>query len=87
MNEHPASRWTFRYPQVDTADFHVESIDLIGNRVEAEVGVAFVIACYSILRCKLNNCALSGNWAYNGDYTAGGGALNSACCQRAWKNR
>ena len=25
-------------------------IDLLGNRVEAEVGVAFFIACYSILR-------------------------------------
>ena len=36
--------------EVDTSDFHVESIDLIGNKVEAEVGVAFVIACYSILR-------------------------------------
>lgn len=36
--------------ELDTSDFHVESIDLLGNRVEAEVGVAFFIACYSILR-------------------------------------
>jgi len=36
--------------EVDTSDFHVEAIDLIGNQVEAEIGVAFVIACYSILR-------------------------------------
>lgn len=36
--------------EVDTSDFHVESIDLLGNRVEAEIGVAFLVACYSILR-------------------------------------
>jgi ATP-dependent Lon protease len=36
--------------EVDTADFHVESIDLLGNRVEAEVGVAFLVAIYSALR-------------------------------------
>ncbi len=35
---------------VDTSDFHVEVIDLLGNKVEAEVGVAFFIAAYSILR-------------------------------------
>lgn len=29
---------------------HVEVIDLIGNRVEAEVGVAFFVAAYSALR-------------------------------------
>jgi ATP-dependent Lon protease len=36
--------------ELDTSDFHVESIDLLGNKVEAEVGVAFFIACTSILR-------------------------------------
>jgi len=36
--------------EVDTSNFHVESIDLLGNKVEAEVGVAFFIACYSTLR-------------------------------------
>jgi ATP-dependent Lon protease len=36
--------------EVDSTDFHVESIDLMGNKVEAEVGVAFVIACYSAIR-------------------------------------
>ncbi len=36
--------------EVDTSDFHVEVIDLIGNKVEAEIGVAFFVAVYSILR-------------------------------------
>ena len=35
---------------VDISDFHVEAINLLGNKVEAEVGVAFFIAAYSILR-------------------------------------
>jgi ATP-dependent Lon protease len=35
---------------VDIQDFHVEVIDLLGNRVEAEIGVAFFVAAYSILR-------------------------------------
>ena len=36
--------------EVDTSDFHVEVIDLLGNKVEAELGVAFFVAVYSILR-------------------------------------
>lgn len=36
--------------EVDISDFHVEAIDLLGNRVEAEVGVAFFVAAFSILR-------------------------------------
>jgi ATP-dependent Lon protease len=36
--------------EVDTTDFHVEVMDLLNNRVEAELGVAFFIACYSALR-------------------------------------
>lgn len=36
--------------EVDTADFHVEVIDLLGNKVAAEIGVAFFVATYSILR-------------------------------------
>ena len=36
--------------KVDTSDFHVEAIDLLGNHVEAEVGVAFLVAVYSALR-------------------------------------
>ena len=36
--------------EVDTSDFHVEVIDLLGNRVEAELGVAFFAAAYSVLR-------------------------------------
>jgi ATP-dependent Lon protease len=35
---------------LDTADLHVEVIDLLGNRIEAEIGVAFFIASYSALR-------------------------------------
>jgi ATP-dependent Lon protease len=35
---------------LDTSDLHVEAIDLLGNRVEAEVGVAFFVASYSVLR-------------------------------------
>ncbi|HUP24846.1 MAG TPA: protease Lon-related BREX system protein BrxL [Thermoanaerobaculia bacterium] len=35
---------------LDTSDLHVEVIDLLGNRVEAEVGVAFFVAAYSALR-------------------------------------
>ena len=31
---------------LDTSDFHVEVIDLLANRVEAEIGVAFFVACY-----------------------------------------
>lgn len=36
--------------EFDTSDLHVEAIDLLGNRVEAEVGVAFFVAAYSALR-------------------------------------
>jgi ATP-dependent Lon protease len=35
---------------VDTSDLHVEVIDLLGNRVEAEIGVAFFVSCYSAIR-------------------------------------
>ena len=36
--------------EVDTSDFHVEAIDLLGNQVTAEIGVAFFVAAYSALR-------------------------------------
>ncbi|TIR45515.1 MAG: ATP-dependent Lon protease, partial [Mesorhizobium sp.] len=36
--------------ELDISDVHVEVIDLLGNRVEAEVGVAFFVASYSALR-------------------------------------
>lgn len=36
--------------ELDTSDVHVEVIDLLANRVEAEIGVAFFVACYSVLR-------------------------------------
>jgi ATP-dependent Lon protease len=35
---------------VDLSDFHVECIDLLGNKVDGELGVAFLVACFSILR-------------------------------------
>ena len=35
---------------LDNSDVHVEVLDLLGNRVEAEVGVAFFVACYSAIR-------------------------------------
>ena len=35
---------------LDTSDLHVEVIDLLGNHVQAEVGVAFFVAVYSALR-------------------------------------
>ncbi len=34
----------------DTLDFHVECIDLLGNRAEGDLGVAFLVACYSALK-------------------------------------
>ena len=36
--------------EVDTSDFHVEVIDLLGNKVASELGVAFFAAAYSVLR-------------------------------------
>ncbi len=48
LNSHKTALGVAR--EVDTQDFHVEVIDLLGNRVEAEIGVAFFIAAYSILR-------------------------------------
>ena len=36
--------------EVDITDFHVEVIDLLNNRVEADIGVAFFIAAFSAIR-------------------------------------
>lgn len=36
--------------ELDTSDLHVEVIDLLGNRVAAEIGVAFFVAAFSIMR-------------------------------------
>ncbi|MEB3360506.1 MAG: protease Lon-related BREX system protein BrxL [Synechococcaceae cyanobacterium] len=36
--------------EADSYDFNVEAIDLLGNKVGAEVGVAFFIAAYSAIR-------------------------------------
>ena len=40
-----ANQTPFGVPrELDTSDFHVEVIDLLGNGVEAEIGVAFFVA-------------------------------------------
>jgi ATP-dependent Lon protease len=36
--------------ELDISDFHVEVIDLLGNKAEAEIGIAFFVATYSALR-------------------------------------
>jgi ATP-dependent Lon protease len=36
--------------EVDATDFYVEVIDLLNNRLEAEIGVAFFIAAFSAIR-------------------------------------
>ena len=36
--------------EVDTSDLHVEVIDLLGNKVAAEIGVAFFVAAVSALK-------------------------------------
>ena len=43
---------------IETSDMHVEVIDLLGNRVEAEIGVAFFVAAYSALRSAAVSPAL-----------------------------
>ena len=43
---------------LDMSDLHVEAIDLLANHVEAEVGVAFFVACYSVMRKAPVNPAL-----------------------------
>jgi ATP-dependent Lon protease len=35
---------------IDVTDMHVEAIDLLGNEVEGEVGVAFFVAAFSALK-------------------------------------
>jgi ATP-dependent Lon protease len=35
---------------LDTSDIHVEVIDLLGNRIQAEIGIAFFIATWSAFR-------------------------------------
>ncbi len=36
--------------QFDTTDFHVEAIDLLGNHVPCEAGIALVVAVYSAIK-------------------------------------
>jgi ATP-dependent Lon protease len=35
---------------LDTSDLHAEVIDLLNNRLETELGMAFFVACYSAIR-------------------------------------
>lgn len=35
---------------LDVSDLHVEVIDLLSNRVDAEIGIAFFVACYSAFK-------------------------------------
>jgi ATP-dependent Lon protease len=54
-----ANKTPFGVPrELDTSDFHVEVIDLLGNKVEAEIGVAFFVAAYSALRKSPSQPAL-----------------------------
>jgi ATP-dependent Lon protease len=34
----------------DSSDFHVEAIDLLGNRIPCDAGIAFIIALYSAIK-------------------------------------
>lgn len=36
--------------EIDTSDLHVEVIDLLNNRIEGEIGVAFLVAAFSALK-------------------------------------
>lgn len=36
--------------ELDTSDLHVEAIDLLGNKVDVELGVAFFVAAFSAIR-------------------------------------
>ncbi len=36
--------------EVDTTDYHVEGIDLLGNHVPCEAGIAFIVAMYSAIK-------------------------------------
>lgn len=36
--------------ELDTSDIHVEVIDLLNNRTDGDVGIAFFVACYSALK-------------------------------------
>jgi ATP-dependent Lon protease len=36
--------------QLDTTDFHVEAIDLLGNHMPCEAGIALIVAIYSAIK-------------------------------------
>lgn len=44
--------------ELDLADFHVEVIDLLNNRVEGEIGLAFFVAAFSALKKAPPSAAL-----------------------------
>ena len=43
--------------EIDTMDFHVEAVDLLGNRVPCDAGIALVVAVYSAIK---KHAALAG---------------------------
>lgn len=38
--------------EFDTSDFHVEAVDLLGSRLDCEIGIAFFVALFSALKKK-----------------------------------
>ncbi len=44
--------------ELDASDFHVEVIDLLNNRVEGEIGLAFFVAAFSALKKAAPTAAL-----------------------------
>ena len=57
--------------ELDTSDFHIEAIDLLGNTVEAEVGIAFFVAAFSALRkaSPLPGLVIIGDMSIRGNIT------------------
>lgn len=56
----------------DTSDFHVEAIDLLGNRIPCETGVALVVAVYSAIkkRAVLPGLLILGDMSIQGNIKA-----------------
>src|SRR5712692_3765677 len=76
---------------LETSDLHVEVIDLLGNRVEAEVGIAFFVASYSALRkapvspalLVLGDMSVQGNITSPVAYGAASGSEGQRCEARS----
>jgi len=80
---------------LETSDLHVEVIDLLGNRVEAEVGIAFFVASYSALRkapvspalLVLGDMSVQGNITSPVAYGAASGSEGQRCEARSHSYR